>query len=157
MSLGSYVIWNDLCQSVDSGEEDEGWPSYEAALSACEDGADMPAFHGLRGLVFGQQACAKAEAALLAAERRNSEDSARRAAVVASIAAQAPAATPAKPDRLTVLAKMLASNEAALAVELGRKKQDRTEVARLRENCKRLRGDLGIKTPDEKLLAAIFG
>jgi len=157
MATGSYLIWNEMCQSVDSGEADTGWPSYDAALSACSDGADMPAFHGLRGLVFGRSACAKAEAALIAANRLAAQDSARRASVVASIAAQAPAAAPDKPDRLTVLAKMLANNEAALAVELGRKKQDRAELSRLRDNCERLRGDLGIKTPEEKLLAAIFG
>jgi hypothetical protein len=154
MSVGSYVIWNDLCQSVDSGEEDEGWPSYEAALSACSEGSDMPAFHGPRGLVFGPAACAKAEAALLRADAQDAADSARRAAVVASIAAQAPAVVAAKPDRAMTLAKMLASNEASLAAC---KKTDRAEIARLRDNCARLRADLGIKTPDEKLLSAIFG
>lgn len=153
MSIGSYVIWNDLCQSVDSGEEDEGWPSYEAAFSACSEGADMPAFHGKSGLVFGRTACAKAEAALLSSDRREAEDSARRAAVVASIAAQAPVVV-AKPDRAVTLAKMLASNEAAL---VACKKTDRAEIARLRDNCRRLRTDLGIKTPEEKLLSAIFG
>jgi hypothetical protein len=153
MSVGSYVIWNDLCQSVDSGEEDEGWPSYEAALSACSEGSDMPAFHGLRGLVFGAASCAKAEAAILRADAQEAADSARRAAVVASIAAQAPVVV-AKPDRAVTLAKMLASNESALA---DCKKTDRAEIARLRDNCARLRADLGIKTPDEKLLAAIFG
>jgi len=157
MSVGSYVVWNDLCQSVDSGEDGEGWPSYQAALGACSDGADMPAFHGLHGLVFGRAACTKAEAAMVAADQRAAADSARRAAVVASIAAQAPTAVPAKPDRLTVLAKMLASNEAALAAELAKRKADKGEIARLRDNCERLRGDLGIKTPEEKLLSAIFG
>jgi len=157
MAIGAYVIWNELCQSVEDGEDGQGWPTYEAAMSACSDGADTPAYHGLHGLVFGCAACKKAEAALIAADQIEAEDRTRRAAVVASIAAQAPAATPAKPDRLTVLAKMLASNDATLAVELGRKKQDHAEIARLRDNCKRLRGDLGIKTPEENLLAAIFG
>lgn len=154
MSVGSYVIWNGLCQSVDSGEDDEGWPSYDAALSACSEGSDMPAFHGLRGLVFGRTACAKAETSLLAADRRETEYSARRAAVVASIAAQAPAPVAAKPDRAVTLAKMLASNEAALAAC---KKTNWAEIARLRDNCARLRAELGVKTPEEKLLPAIFG
>lgn len=139
MSVGSYVIWNDLCQSVDSGEEDEGWPSYEAALSACSEGSDMPAFHGPRGLVFGASACSKAEAALLRADAQDAADSARRAAVVASIAAQAPVVV-AKPDRSVTLAKMLANNEAALAAV---KKTDRAEIARLRDNCTRLRAEIG--------------
>jgi len=83
---GKYVIWNNICQSVESGEDDEGWPSYEAALSACVEGSDMPAWHGPNGLVFGANACAKAEAAFSAAAAQAEADSARRAATVASLA-----------------------------------------------------------------------
>jgi hypothetical protein len=120
---------------------------------ACSEGSDMPAFHGPRGLVFGAAACAKAAAAILRADAQEAADSARRAAVVASIAAQAPVVVE-KPDRAVIMAKLLASNEAALAAC---KKTDRAEIARLRDNCARLRADLGIKTPEQKLLSAIFG
>lgn len=151
-----YVIWNEMCQSVYSGEEGEGWPSYEAALSACVDGADMPAYDPVwppHRLAIGRRACAIAQANDLRSAAQDAEDLARRAAVVASIAAQAPVVA-AKPDRAVTLAKLLASNEAALAAC---KKTDRAEIARLRDNCSRLRADMGIKTPEKKLLSAIFG
>lgn len=153
---GIYGIWNDLCQSFDTGEDDAGWPSYEAALSACADGADMPAYHGPRGLVFGRTACAKAEAAVNAAMAQDAADRARRAATVASILAATPAPAP-KASREDTLRKMLAANEASLTAELAKRKQDKGEIARLRTNCQKLRGDLGIMTPDQKLMAAIFG
>lgn len=134
---GSFVIWNDLCQSVDSGEEDEGWPSYDAALSACSDGADMPAFHGLRGLVFGRSACARAESAMMASDRLAAEDSARRAATVASIAASTPAA-PTGPSAEQRVANMLAACQRAVDAELAKRKPDQSEVARLRANIAKL-------------------
>lgn len=132
-----FVIWNELCQSVDSGEDDEGWPSYEAALSACSDGADMPAYHGKRGLVFGRAACAKAESAMIAADRLSAEDSARRAATLASIAASAPAA-PTGPTAEQRVANMLAACQRAVDAELSKRKPDQSEVARLRANIAKL-------------------
>lgn len=134
-----YVIWNDQCQSIETGEEGEGWPSYEAALSAC-GGAEMPAFHGPDGLVFGAKACARAEEACARGIAREKADSARRWAVMASIAAQ-PVVVAAKPDRAITLAKMLASNLAALAAC---KKTEKAEIARLSGNIARLRAQTGI-------------
>lgn len=134
-----YVIWNDQCQSVEAGEDGGGWPSYQAASAAC-GGAEMPAFVGPHGLVFGALACAKAEAAAQAVAARAAVDSARRSAVMASITAQAPAAAQAKPDRAITLANLLASNTAALSAC---KRTDKAEIARLSGNIARLRAELG--------------
>jgi hypothetical protein len=139
MAVGRFVIWNELCQSVDSGEEDEGWPSFDAALAACSDGADMPAFHGQRGLVFGRAACDKALTAMRVADRLSAEDSARRAATVASIAASAPPA-PTGPSADQRRTNMLAACQQALATELAKRKPDQSEVARLRANVEKLTG-----------------
>lgn len=156
MAIGTYGIWNDLCQSFSTGEDDAGWPSYDAALGACSEGSDQPAYHGQCGLVFGRAACAKAEAAVNAGLAQDAQDRARRAATVASILAATPATAP-KTSREDTLRKMLAANEASLTAELAKRKRDKAEVARLRNNCQKLRGDLGIMTPDQKLMAAIFG
>lgn len=155
-----FVLWDDQCQSVESGEDDTGWPTFDAALSACSE-REVPAYINVKDhLVFGdQRKLERAQAADVATARCASEFAARQAATVASIAAQAAAApAPAKqPDRMVTLAKMLASNEAALAAELAKRKADKGEIARLRDNCERLRGDLGIMSPGQKLLTAIFG
>ena len=139
---GKYVIWNNICQSVESGEDDEGWPSYEAALSACVEGSDMPAWHGPNGLVFGANACAKAEAAFSAAAAQAEADSARRAATVASLAAEfaakADAAKAADPSADQRRAAMLAANQASLTAELAKRKPDQAELARLQANIKKL-------------------
>lgn len=148
---GKFVYWDDLCQTVRSGEDGEGWPTWEAADAANDYG--WPAYHGLRGLIFGRAKAMAAQAADAAQDRADAVDRVRRAAVVASIAAQ-PVVVAPKPDRATTLAKLLASNEAALAAC---KRTERAEIARLRENCARLRAEIGIKTPEEKLLTAIFG
>lgn len=137
-----YILWNDLTQSADSGEDDEGYPSYDAAQSACSQAGDMPAYHSRRGLVVGRAACSQAEAADLRAEAQDEADRVRRAAVVASIAAQ-PVAAPVVQDRSEVLRRMLANNIAALAAC---KRSDRAEIARLEANCAALRKDLGITT-----------
>jgi hypothetical protein len=134
---GYFVIWNEMCQSVGSGEEGEGWPSYEAALTACVDGADMPAFHAEgRGLVFGRTACAKAEAAAMRADAQDRADSARRAAVVASFTS--PIAAPIAPSADERRANMLTACRSALAVEQTKRRPDQSELARLAGNIERL-------------------
>lgn len=134
-----FVIYNSISRSVDAGEEAEGWPSYDAALTACTKDADAPAYHGKRGLVHGRAACARAVASDIAAQEQADAYSARRAALIASIKAApvaAPVATPSADQRRT---NMLVACKAALIAEQAKgKRADQSEIARLMGNIQKL-------------------
>ena len=128
-----FVLWCNLTQLSDSGEADEGWPTYEAATSAVS-GAQEPAWVGRRGLVLGNRAALlRAQAIDNAWDRRDQEDAKRRAATLASFAVSATVAV-AQPavDRTATL---LAINRQALATEQARgRRADAAEIARLQKN-----------------------
>jgi hypothetical protein len=130
-----FVHWCNLTQSTDSGEADEGWPTYEAAASAVS-GAQEPAWMGRCGLVLGDRAALlRAQAADIAHQCRDQEGSIRRSATLASFpiaAAVAVAVAKANMDRTLVL---LASNRQSLISEQakGRRAEVR-ELNRLQAN-----------------------
>ena len=136
---GYFVIWSELCQSVDAGEEGEGWPTYADAAAACGSDGDMPAYepefppHGLK---FGRRACELAQAA----DRRQVEyrlaDRVRREAVLASFTS--PIAAPIAPSADERRANMLTACRSALAVEQTKRRPDQSELARLAGNIERL-------------------
>ncbi len=154
--VDGYALWDGMTESW--ATQPMSREAAFRALSAYTGGGDpvVAGYGGEYRPVFNLTAFARQMATKAATGAADAAFTQRQAAVKASLLAATPAPVP-KVSREDTLRKMLAANEASLATELAKRKQDRAEVARLRENCKRLRGDLGIKTPEEKLLAAIFG
>ncbi len=121
--MSYYVLWNGLTQSVDAGEDGDGWISWDAACAECGTGSpEQPAYYRAgQSLVFGKAACLAAERAQAAKQALAEEASSRRAALIASFAATttgAPALPACAPDGRA--RRMLAANEAALAAEIAK-------------------------------------
>jgi hypothetical protein len=147
-STGMYSVWDEQTQS---------WVIEPTTLERATAYADSVRVAGYRTpyvMGYGGQyrpvAVCTMKRMVARAQAQGREDElarTRRASVIASLQSEKTVGS-AESSREEKLRNILAANVAALESEVSKKKCDTAEIMRLRQNCEKLRGDLGIETPE---------